>query len=111
MIARRNRISIVSTIVFTLVTVIADIVEIVKIARKRMPLALYIDFTAKKTGFYAVYVPVGLIFGKRIMIVMGGVMWYVSLSISPLLLPTTLLYSPVRLPLEEIRVCLPAFTE
>ncbi|KAI0443210.1 hypothetical protein F4803DRAFT_550311 [Xylaria telfairii] len=66
--------SIILTIVFTLATIIADIVEILKITRKRMPLALYVDFAAKKTVFHAVYVLVGLIFGPRITIIMGGIM-------------------------------------
>ncbi|KAI0187075.1 hypothetical protein EV127DRAFT_437280 [Xylaria flabelliformis] len=63
-----------ATIFATLSTIVSDIIEIVKIARKRMPLALYIKYASKKTGFYALHLLAGLVYGARVWIIVGGIM-------------------------------------
>ncbi|KAI0454883.1 hypothetical protein F5B21DRAFT_503908 [Xylaria acuta] len=62
------------TIFFTLSTIVSDIVEIVKIVRRRMPLALYIDFASQKTLLYAIYLLSGLVFASPILTIVGGIM-------------------------------------
>ncbi|KAI1752786.1 hypothetical protein F4782DRAFT_500022 [Xylaria castorea] len=67
-------IGILINIFINLSTIASDIAEIVKIARKRMPLALYLKYTSRKTIIYAIYVVTGLVFGSRVLIVVGGIM-------------------------------------
>ncbi|KAI0861097.1 hypothetical protein F4860DRAFT_514166 [Xylaria cubensis] len=63
-----------ATIFATLSTIVSDIIEIVKIARKRMPLALYIKYAFKKTTFYPLHLLAGLVYGARVWIIVGGIM-------------------------------------
>ncbi|KAI0545808.1 hypothetical protein F4679DRAFT_559865 [Xylaria curta] len=71
-------ICILVTIFATISTIVADIVEIVKIVRKRMPLALYIKYASRKTIFYVLYLLAGLFYGSRVWIFVGGIMCITS---------------------------------
>ncbi|KAI0474795.1 hypothetical protein F4859DRAFT_514642 [Xylaria cf. heliscus] len=72
-------ICILSSVGFTLSTIVSEIVEIVKIARRRMPLAQYLDFVAWKTVLYAAYLLVGLVIRWPLLIITGGIMSITSI--------------------------------